>query len=61
MSQKTLDRLTTALGLIAGVSSVLGGAGMIGNNTAGLVTGISTAILGYLIQRPAADKPTTTN
>ncbi len=43
MSQKILDRTTTILGLIAGVSSVLGGAGMIGGNTAGIITGISTA------------------
>ncbi|WGV25963.1 hypothetical protein [Halotia branconii] len=56
MSQKTLDRTTTILGLIAGVSSVLGGAGMIGGNTAGIITGISTAILGYLVQRPATDQ-----
>ncbi|MEA5505662.1 hypothetical protein VB735_21625 [Halotia wernerae UHCC 0503] len=34
------------------------GAGMIGGNTATIITGISTAILGYLVQRPAAaDKP----
>ncbi len=55
MNQKTLDRVSTILGLVAGVSSVLGGAGMIGGNTAGIITGISTAILGYLVQRPAAD------
>ncbi|MEH2174825.1 hypothetical protein [Nostoc sp.] len=57
MSQKTLDRLSTILGLVAGVSGVLGSSGMIGGNTAGIITGISTAILGYLVQRPATDKP----
>ncbi|WGV23476.1 hypothetical protein [Halotia branconii] len=57
MNQKTLDRFSTVLGLVAGVSSVLGGSGMIGSNTATIITGISTAILGYLVQRPASDKP----
>ncbi|WP_445626642.1 hypothetical protein [Nostoc sp. DSM 114167] len=56
MSQKTLDRLSTILGLVAGVSGVLGSSGMIGSNTAG-ITGISTALLGYLVQHPATDKP----
>ncbi|WGV24784.1 hypothetical protein [Halotia branconii] len=56
MSSKTLDRITTILGLVAGTSSILGGAGIIGGNTAQIVTGVATAILGYLVQRPADDK-----
>lgn len=57
MNQKTLDRITTILGLIAGGSALLGGSGVISQPLAGTIGGISTAILGYLVQRPAADKP----
>ncbi|BAZ69141.1 hypothetical protein NIES4106_39120 [Fischerella sp. NIES-4106] len=56
MSQKNLDTASTVLGLIAGVASLLGGTGVIDQQVAGTVGGIATAILGYLVNRPA-DKP----
>ncbi|WGV23373.1 hypothetical protein [Halotia branconii] len=58
MSQKTLDRITTILGLIAGGSALLGGSSVISQPVAGTIGGVAAAVLGYFIQRPAAtDKP----
>ncbi|MBH8578465.1 hypothetical protein I8752_37130 [Nostocaceae cyanobacterium CENA369] len=54
MSKSTLNKITTILGLIAGGSTLLGGAGMINQGVAATVGGIATAILGYLVQQPAA-------
>ncbi|AFY43671.1 hypothetical protein [Nostoc sp. PCC 7107] len=51
MSQQTLDRLSTIFGAVAGISSILGSTGLINQQFAGTVAGLSTAILGYLVQR----------
>ncbi|MBH8578346.1 hypothetical protein I8752_36495 [Nostocaceae cyanobacterium CENA369] len=56
MSQSTLNKITTILGLVAGGSTLLGGAGLIGQGVAGTVAGIATAILGYLVHQPTADQ-----
>ncbi len=54
MSKSTLNTLSTIIGLIAGGSSLLGGAGIVNHGIAGTIGGIATAILGYLVQQPAA-------
>ncbi|MEH2437361.1 MAG: hypothetical protein V7K25_24525 [Nostoc sp.] len=54
MSKSTLNTLSTIFGLIAGGSSLLGSAGVINHGVSGTVGGIATAILGYLVQQPAA-------
>ncbi|MBN3957511.1 hypothetical protein [Nostoc sp. NMS8] len=54
MSKSTLNTLSTIFGLIAGGSSLLGSTGIINHSTAGTIGGIATAILGYLVQQPAA-------
>ncbi|MBW4644755.1 MAG: hypothetical protein KME23_17630 [Goleter apudmare HA4340-LM2] len=53
MNKQTLDRLSTFLGLVAGGASLLSGSGLIDTHLAGAVGGVATAILGYLVQRPA--------
>lgn len=58
MNQTTLDRLSTIFGAIAGISTVLGGTGLINQGAAGTIAGLSTAILGYLVQRqPQPSQP----
>lgn len=54
MSKSTLNTLSTIFGLIAGGCSVLGNTGVINHNLAGTIGGIATALLGYLVQQPAA-------
>lgn len=56
MSGKNLDTASTVLGLVAGAASLLGSTGVINQQVAGTIGGIATAILGYLVNRPA-DKP----
>ncbi|MBH8575777.1 hypothetical protein I8752_22790 [Nostocaceae cyanobacterium CENA369] len=56
MSQQTLNKITTILGLIAGGSTLLGGAGLIGQGVAGTVAGVATAILGYLVHQTPSDQ-----
>ncbi|MBD2365178.1 hypothetical protein H6G36_29175 [Anabaena minutissima FACHB-250] len=53
MPNKTIDTLTTILGLIAGTSTLLGGFGVIDPHTSATTTGVATAILGYFVQRPS--------
>ncbi|AVH71591.1 hypothetical protein [Nostoc sp. 'Lobaria pulmonaria (5183) cyanobiont'] len=54
MSKSTLNTLTTILGLAAGAANFLGSIGAINQTVAGTVGGFATAILGYLVQRPAS-------
>ncbi len=54
MSNSTLNTLSTIVGLIAGGSSLLGSAGVINHGVASTISGFATAILGYLVQQPAA-------
>jgi ammonia channel protein AmtB len=53
MNQKTLDTVTTILGLVAGVAALFGSSGVISEPLAGTIGGISAALLGYFVQRPA--------
>ncbi|MEH2078474.1 MAG: hypothetical protein V7K89_00180 [Nostoc sp.] len=54
MSKSTLNTLSTIFGLIASGSLLLGNAGVINHGVVGTIGGIATAILGYLVQQPAA-------
>ncbi|MGV0107250.1 Holin [Nostoc sp. DSM 114160] len=54
MSKSTLNTLSTILGLIAGASSLLGSTGVVNHQLAGTIGGLATALLGYLVQQPAA-------
>ncbi|MDZ8257463.1 hypothetical protein [Nostoc sp. ChiQUE01b] len=54
MSKSTLNTLTTIFGLAAGAANFLGSIGVINHGVAGTNGGIATAILGYLVQQPAA-------
>ncbi|MEH1805787.1 hypothetical protein [Nostoc sp.] len=56
LTKSTLNTLSTILGLIAGGSSLLGGAGVIDRSAASTIGGIATAMLGYLVQQPASGK-----
>ncbi|WP_375511417.1 hypothetical protein [uncultured Nostoc sp.] len=56
MSKSTLNTLTTFFGLIAGGSTLLGGAGVINHQLASTIGGLATALLGYLVQQPAANE-----
>ncbi|MBD2437349.1 hypothetical protein [Nostoc sp. FACHB-110] len=55
MSQRTLDTVSTILGIVAGGATLLGNFHVINPQTAGTIGGIATAVLGYLVQRPASD------
>ncbi|MEH1885872.1 hypothetical protein [Nostoc sp.] len=54
MSKSALNTLSTILGLIGGGSSLLGSAGVINHQIADTIGGFATALLGYLVQQPAA-------
>ncbi|WP_138500892.1 hypothetical protein [Nostoc sp. PA-18-2419] len=54
MSKSTLNTLSTILGLVAGGSTLLGGTGVINHQLASTLTGLATAVLGYLVQQPAS-------
>lgn len=51
-TKKDLDKIATLLGLVAGISGVLGANDVIDSKTAGTVSGIATVCLGYLVQHP---------
>ncbi len=53
LSQADLDRITTFLGVVAGLCTVLGTQGIIPQQYAASIGGAATALLGYLVQRPA--------
>lgn len=55
LTKKRLDQLGTLLGLIAGVSGVLGTNEIINPKVAGSISGIATVLLGYVVQRPSND------
>jgi hypothetical protein len=52
LTKKDLDKITTLLGLVAGISGVLGANDVINSKTAGTIGGIATVCLGYLVQYP---------
>ncbi|MEH2146068.1 hypothetical protein [Nostoc sp.] len=54
MSKSTLNNLTTIFGLAAGVANFLGSIRVINHTVAGTIGGFATAMLGYLVQQPAA-------
>lgn len=56
MSKSTLNTLTTILGLAAGGANFLGSIGVVNHAVAGAIGGLATAVLGYLVQRPAAEQ-----
>ncbi|MBH8576982.1 hypothetical protein I8752_29175 [Nostocaceae cyanobacterium CENA369] len=59
MSQSTLNKITTIVGLFAGGSALLGGAGIINPTVATTISGIATAVLGYFVHQPTADQQPT--
>jgi hypothetical protein len=59
INKRQLDTLGTILGLTAGIFTVLGTQGVVDQKIAGTVSGIATVFLGYVVQRPASERPTT--
>lgn len=59
MNKKQLDKATSILGWIAGISIVLGTNGVISPQIAGTIAGICTVSLGTLTQKPATERPNT--
>ncbi len=59
LNKNHLDSLGTFLGLIAGISTVLGTQDIIDPKIAGAISGVATVCLGYVVQRPANISPTT--
>lgn len=57
MSNNTVNTITTALGLIAGISALLGGSGVISEPMAGTIGGVAVAILGYFVKQPSNSSP----
>lgn len=58
-NKNQLNTLGTILGLTAGISTVLGTQGVIDQKIAGTISGIATVCLGYVVQQPASNPPTT--
>ncbi|MEH2278130.1 MAG: hypothetical protein V7K40_25935 [Nostoc sp.] len=56
MSKSSLNKFTTVLGLAAGAANFLGSIGVINHTVAGTVNSFAIAMLGYLVQQPAADE-----
>lgn len=54
-----LDFLSTVFGLSAGISGVLVANEVVSPKVGGTIGGVSTVILGYLVQRPTDARPTT--
>lgn len=59
LNKKQLDVLSTILGAIAGIATVLGTQEVINPKLAGTVGGVATVMLGVVTQRPADAHPTT--
>jgi hypothetical protein len=59
INKHQLDTLGTLLGLTAGIFTVLGTQEVINPKIAGTVSGIATVCLGYVVQRPVSEHPTT--
>lgn len=59
LNKNQLNILGTMLGIVAGISAVLGTQDVIDKKIAGTVGGIATVCLGYVVQRPANERPTT--
>jgi hypothetical protein len=58
-NKNQLNTLGTALGLVLGISTVLGTQGVVDKKIAGTIGGIASVFLGYVVQRPANEPPTT--
>jgi hypothetical protein len=59
LNKNQLSTLGTILGLTAGIATVLGTQQVIDPKIAGTVSGIATVFLGYVVQQPATERPTT--
>lgn len=59
LNKQQLDQLATLFGLIAGIFTVFGKYQVVPDREAGIVSGISLALLGAIVQRPASSHPTT--
>lgn len=59
LNKNQLDTLGTLFGLLAAICSVLLANGVGNPKMVGTIGGISTALLGYVVQRPAEQHPTT--
>lgn len=58
-SKKDLSHLGTLLGIIAGLSHVLGANEIISTKLANSVEGCCLVLIGYILQKPADSHPTT--
>lgn len=58
LNNRQLDVLGTALGAIAGISTVLTTQGIIDAKLGETVSGIATVLLGVVVQRPVDRPPT---
>ena len=59
LNKNQLSTLGTILGLTAGIATVLGTQQVVDQKIAGTVSGIATVLLGYVVQQPASERPTT--
>lgn len=59
LSKKDLNLFATILGIVGGISLVLGGNDVIPQKIANSIAGICTILSGYLVQKPADAHPTT--
>jgi hypothetical protein len=61
LKKSQLNNITTFIGLISGLSVALSSSGIIPEKNANLISGISTVLLGYFIQKPAKDSSSDTS
>lgn len=59
LNKNQLDYLGTGLGIIAAIATVLTAQEIIPKKIGGTVGGVATALLGFVVQRPADASPTT--
>jgi hypothetical protein len=59
LNKSQLDTLSTILGLIAAISTILAQYDWISDRLGGTIAGISLACLGYLTNKPASAHPLT--
>lgn len=58
LNKRQLDFLGTALGAIAGISTVLTTQGIVDEKLGKTVSGIAIVLLGIVVQRPVNEPPT---
>lgn len=58
-SKKSLNKIGTVLGLVAGLTHVLGSNEVIPKKVAGSIEGCCLVLVGYILQKPADSHPTT--